>query len=80
LVAKPAIETLLQEPDLEVIIATKDLGEAESLSQRVSANDPFKQARTRIVQLDAAIDRSGVSELVKGANIVMRYLDSNVAR
>ncbi|WAR59798.1 hypothetical protein PtB15_11B439 [Puccinia triticina] len=74
LVAKPAIETLLQEANIEVTIAAKDLEEAESLSQRVSKNDPSKQARTRIVQLDAASDRLGVSELVKEADIVMSLL------
>ncbi|KAH9461185.1 hypothetical protein Pst134EA_017495 [Puccinia striiformis f. sp. tritici] len=74
LVAKPAIETLLQEPNVEVIIAAKVLEEAESLSKRVSANDPSKQARMRTVQLDAASDRTGVSELVKEAHIVMSLL------
>ncbi|POW10572.1 hypothetical protein PSTT_06017 [Puccinia striiformis] len=76
LVAKPAIETLLQEPNVEVIIAAKVLEEAESLSKRVSANDPSKQARMRTVQLDAASDRTGVSELVKEAHIVMRRLEA----
>jgi saccharopine dehydrogenase-like NADP-dependent oxidoreductase len=72
LVAKPAIETLLQPPHIHVVIAAKVLQEAESLRHRIGANDPDKHARIEIVQLDAESDRAGVSELVKEANIVIR--------
>lgn len=78
LVAKPAIEILLQEPDVEVIIAAKVLEEAESLGQRVCAKDPSKQARIKIVQVDAGSDSSVVSELVKEANIVMSLLPATM--
>ncbi|KNZ48930.1 uncharacterized protein VP01_531g11 [Puccinia sorghi] len=78
LVAKPAIEILLQEPDIEVIIAAKVLEEAESLSQRVCAKDSSKQARIKIVQVDAGSDSLRVSELVKEANIVMSLLPATM--
>ncbi|PLW49610.1 hypothetical protein PCASD_02283 [Puccinia coronata f. sp. avenae] len=78
LVAKPAIETLLQPPHIHVVIAAKVLQEAESLRHRIGANDPDKYARIEIVQLDAGSDRAGVSELVKEANIVISLLPATM--
>lgn len=74
LVAKPAVETLLLEPGIQVTIAAKVVEEAEKLKEQVSAKNPLHQDRIRIVQLDAHNDRAGVARLVKEAQVVMSLL------
>lgn len=67
MVAQPAIETLLSDPRVEVVVASNAAAEAEALC--AACGDQSR--RVRVATLDVA-NGEAVSELIRGASVVVR--------
>ncbi|KAH9821284.1 Saccharopine dehydrogenase-domain-containing protein [Melampsora americana] len=71
MVALPAIQTLLSDPKVEVILASQFETEANELKSNCGAET---SDRIKVVKIDVMNDEEGVSELVKSARVVVSLL------
>ncbi|KAI8461948.1 Saccharopine dehydrogenase-domain-containing protein [Phakopsora pachyrhizi] len=78
LVAKPAIQVLLSDPNVKLTIAAKLIDEAKELIDSVCKSNPENQGRIELIYVDAEGDPTQVSDIVKQADIVLSLLPATI--
>ncbi|EGG03085.1 uncharacterized protein MELLADRAFT_90413 [Melampsora larici-populina 98AG31] len=75
MVALPAIQTLLSDPKVEVILASQFESEANELKSKCG---PEAESRIKVVRIDVMNDEEGLRELMKSARVVVSLLPARM--